>query len=109
MAITAKKVAAGDVIKAEDHNALVDDLDAQDKKETTWGNIKNKPSTFAPATHTHAYTEITGTPTIPTVPGKMSAAEATAGTATTARAIDAKVLNDLIDAKIAAANAGGGE
>jgi hypothetical protein len=32
MAITAKKVSAGDEIKAEDHNALVDDVIALDEK-----------------------------------------------------------------------------
>lgn len=36
------------------------------------------------------------------IPAAMSATEATTGTATTARTISAKVLNDLIDAKIAA-------
>nr|DAF51929.1 MAG TPA: hypothetical protein [Siphoviridae sp. ctOb14] len=32
MAITAKKVSAGDEIKAEDHNTLVDDVIALDEK-----------------------------------------------------------------------------
>ena len=34
---------------------------------TTWAGITDKPATFAPAAHTHAWTEITGRPTIPTI------------------------------------------
>ena len=109
MAITSKKVTLGDEIKAADHNTLVDDMTELDGKKVKWSDVDGKPTTFAPATHTHSYTDLENKPTIPTVPSKMTAAEATTGTATTARLIDAKTLNDVIDAKIAAANAGGGE
>lgn len=34
---------------------------------TTWAGITDKPTTFAPSEHTHAWTEITGRPTIPTI------------------------------------------
>ena len=88
---------------------ISDDMTELDGKKVKWSDVDGKPTTFAPATHTHSYTDLENKPTIPTVPSKMTAAEATTGTATTARLIDAKTLNDVIDAKIAAANAGGGE
>lgn len=90
MSITAKKVAEGDEIKATDHNSLVDDVQALDVKKTaysditgkpstfpptvgttastakagdyvpTYAEVKDKPTTFAPATHKHAIADITG-------------------------------------------------
>ena len=90
MAITSKKVTAGDEIKAEDHNALVDDMTGLDGKKVKWadidgkpttfapkvgtgpadaeagdyvpkwGDVTDKPTTFAPATHKHAIADITG-------------------------------------------------
>lgn len=32
-----------------------------------WADLLNKPATWAPSPHTHAWTEITGRPTIPTI------------------------------------------
>ena len=29
-------------------------------KSATWGSVSNKPSTFSPATHTHAVADVTG-------------------------------------------------
>lgn len=90
MTVTAKKVAEGDEIKATDHNSLVDDVQALDAKKTayndltgkpstfpptvgttattakagnyvpTYAEVKDKPTTFAPAAHTHKIADITG-------------------------------------------------
>ena len=100
---TAKKVAAGDKIKAADHNSLVDDVENLETKKVKWADVDGKPTTFDPKIGTTATTALAGNTSIPTVPGKMTAAEATTGTATTARTIDAKTLSDFVDAKIAAA------
>jgi len=102
MAYTPNEWKDGDVITSEKLNKQEQGIKSGNVAPT-WSSVTGKPTTFEPATHTHKYADLEGKPTIPTVPTTMSAAEATTGTATTARTISAKVLNDLIDAKIAAA------
>lgn len=52
-----------------------------------------------------SYNDLSNKPTIPTVPALMPQAEATTGTATTQRTINAKVLKGTIDASITTATA----
>lgn len=33
-----------------------------DPEDLTWGNVKNKPATFAPSAHSHSWTQVTGKP-----------------------------------------------
>lgn len=74
---------------------------------TDWADITNKPS-FATVSTTGSYNDLTNKPTIPTVPSAMTASEASTGTSTTARTITAKVLSDLINARISAITDGDG-
>lgn len=50
-----------------------------------------------------SYNDLSNKPTIPTVPALLPQAEATTGTATTQRTINAKVLKDTIDASVSTA------
>lgn len=50
-----------------------------------------------------SYNDLSNKPTIPTVPALMPQAEATTGTATTQRTINAKVLKDTIEASVTTA------
>ena len=52
----------------EDHNAIYEvlrevqgNVDAAEGK-AAWGGVTGKPSTYTPATHSHAYADITGKP-----------------------------------------------
>lgn len=38
-----------------------------------WTAVENKPTTFPPSAHTHAYSTLTGLPTIPSTPGQVGA------------------------------------
>lgn len=77
-----------------------------------WADVTGKPTTFAPAAHKHPIADVTGlqaaldakpdTDTNTTYPA-LTAAQVTAGTATTASSISAKVLADEIDRRVAAA------
>ena len=54
------------------------------KGNQSWANLTGKPSTFAPSTHTHQFTEITGTATTAQIPD-LPASKITSGVFATAR------------------------
>lgn len=73
----------------------------------SYNDLSNKP-TLATVATSGSYNDLSNKPTIPTVPSAMTASEASTGTSTTDRTITAKVLSDLIDARIAAITDGDG-
>ena len=76
----------------EDHNKIVDALrevrenvDVAEGK-ATWGGVTGKPSTYTPATHSHAYADITGKPAkFPAADHKHAAGDIDSGTLDAAR------------------------
>lgn len=101
--------------------AIVENAGSGGPVTVTWGDITGKPSTFAPATHTHTAAQISDASTvgrqvltgadaaairstlaIPAAPSNGTAAQLEAGTDTTGRLFSAKMIHDEIARQIAA-------
>lgn len=52
---------SGEVISSTKLNAMEDGI-VEGLEPVAWDDVTGKPTTFAPATHSHAYAEITGKP-----------------------------------------------
>ena len=50
---------SGDVISSIKLNAMEDGI-VESLEPVAWGSVTGKPSTFTPATHTHAIANVTG-------------------------------------------------
>lgn len=59
MAYEKNEWAAGDKITSAKLNNIEAGIE-ESGKTATWGNVANRPSTFAPATHTHTIADVTG-------------------------------------------------
>ena len=103
------EVSSANYIKSASIPTKVSDLNNDSGFITgvAWNDVTSKP-TFATVATSGSYTDLSNKPTIPTVPSVMTASEASIGTSTTARTITAKVLSDLIDAKISTITDGDG-
>lgn len=96
-----EKTKLGDI--AENATANATDAQLRARSSHTGTQAVTTITGLAPIATSGSYNDLSNKPTIPTVPALMPQAEATTGTSTTQRTINAKVLKDTIDASVSTA------